>query len=179
MSKKKKINYSLIRFRPIKEEDTEFLYRVYASTREEELAITDWSEQQKEEFLRMQFNLQHTQYLENYQGASFDIILLDKVRIGRIYVHRMPKEIRLMDISLLAEYRSKGIGTKLLKDLIGEADEKKHLLSFHVLQNNPALRLYERLGFKNAGEVGMHFLMERKPGSGKTTDQWHDEIDHI
>ncbi len=42
-----------IRLRPIVEADREFLYRCYASTRAEELSVLDWSDETKEEFLRM------------------------------------------------------------------------------------------------------------------------------
>ena len=167
MNKKNKIDYSLIDFRQVTEKDTEFLYRVYASTREEEMAMTGWSVRQKEEFLRMQFNLQHTQYLENYKNASFDIVLLDKTEIGRLYVDRREKEMRLIDLSLLTAYRNLGIGGKLLENLIAEADKKKHVLSLHVLQNSPVIKLYERLGFKIIKEVGFHFFMEKPPASEK------------
>ena len=57
--------------RSIRADDMAFLCRVYASTREEELAVTDWSAAQKEAFLVMQFNAQHTYYQENYRGAAF------------------------------------------------------------------------------------------------------------
>ena len=40
-------------FRPIAPEDEDFLYRVYASTREDELALLDWDDDQKESFLKM------------------------------------------------------------------------------------------------------------------------------
>jgi ribosomal protein S18 acetylase RimI-like enzyme len=159
MSKK---NLSLIDFRPITDEDTEFLYHLYASTREDEMAKTGWNDQQKEGFLRMQFNLQHTQYLQNYKNASFEIILLDKIPIGRLYVDRRTNEIRIIDLSLLTEYRSQGIGSKILKDLIAEANEKNLPLNLHVIQNNPAIRLYERLGFNKVGESGFHFLFSHR-----------------
>jgi hypothetical protein len=61
-----------ITFRPITENDMDFLYRVYASTREDELAVTDWDDAQKEEFLKMQFNAQHVYYQEHYPGNGID-----------------------------------------------------------------------------------------------------------
>lgn len=152
-------------FHPVTEEDTGFLYNLYASTRAEEMAMTGWSERQQEEFLRMQFNLQHTQYLQDYKGASFELILLDKVPIGRLYVDRRPKEIRIIDISLLTEFRGRGIGSKIMKDLADEGNEKNLPLNLHVLQNNPAIRFYERLGFKIIRESGFHFFMEKPPVS--------------
>ena len=35
----------------------------------------------------------------------------------------------------------------------------------HVERFNPALHLYERLGFVKAGDTGVWLLMERAPGS--------------
>jgi ribosomal protein S18 acetylase RimI-like enzyme len=166
-----KKNLSLIDFLPITDEDTEFLYNVYASTREEEMARTGWDDEQVEAFLRMQFDLQHTQYLQNYKNASFEIILLDKVPIGRLYVDRRTDEIRVIDLSLLTEFRSQGIGSKIMKDLVAEADKKNLPLNLHVIQNNPAIRLYERLGFKKVGEAGFHFFIEKPPSHKKMNDE--------
>ena len=50
--------------RPITELDREFLYQDDASTREEELEVTGWDDVQKATFLQMQFDAQHTFYLE-------------------------------------------------------------------------------------------------------------------
>jgi ribosomal protein S18 acetylase RimI-like enzyme len=162
----KEIDFSLIHFRPITDEDIAFLYQVYASTRAEEMAMTGWNAEQVEEFLWMQFRLQHTQYLHNYKNASFEIILYEKEQIGRLYVDRRENEIRIIDLSLLPGFRRLGIGTKIIKNLMAEADEKCLPLNLHVLQNNPAKSLYEKLGFKKTGEFGFHFLMERAPAPG-------------
>lgn len=61
--------------RPITPEDREFLFRLYASTRAEELAVVDWSEREKESFLRFQFDAQHKYYMEQFPRAAFDVIL--------------------------------------------------------------------------------------------------------
>ena len=63
--------------RPITEQDETFLYRVYASTRAEELLHLNWDEAQKESFLRIQFTAQHTYYLQQFPRASFQIILVN------------------------------------------------------------------------------------------------------
>ncbi|NIM16504.1 MAG: GNAT family N-acetyltransferase [Candidatus Aminicenantes bacterium] len=127
------------------------------------MVMTGWSEKQVEEFLRMQFRLQHTQWRQNYKKAKFEIILYNNVPAGRLYVDRRKDDIRIIDIVLLPEFRGKGIGSKILKDLIAEADQKKLPLNFHVEMNNRARVLYERLGFKKIRDVGMHFFMERPP----------------
>ncbi|MBF8275394.1 MAG: GCN5-related N-acetyltransferase [Candidatus Brocadiaceae bacterium] len=77
-----KVNPSSISFRPITDNDLEFLYKVYASTRSEEMAVTVWRNEEIDAFLRMQFRLQHTQYLQNNPHASFNVILVDTTPAG-------------------------------------------------------------------------------------------------
>src|ERR1051325_962382 len=138
---------SMITLRPITPEDTDFLYRVYASTRQDELALVDWSEAQKTAFLQMQFNAQSTDYFKNYPQAQFQIILLDGASIGRLYVDRRDKAIHILDIALLPEYRNRGIGSGLLKEILGEGVQMNLPVTIHVDMFNPALRLYQLLRF--------------------------------
>jgi ribosomal protein S18 acetylase RimI-like enzyme len=152
-----------ITLRPIESDDLAFLYRVYAGTREEELALTGWDSAQREAFLTMQFTAQHRYYQEHYAGASFQIILADGQPAGRLYVDRWPREIRIVDIALLPAYRNAGIGTRLLRDLMAEAAQAGKLLSIHVEQFNPASRLYTRLGFVKTGESGVYNRMAWTP----------------
>jgi len=151
-----------IQLRPIKPEDEEFLYKVYASTRQEEMELVDWNKTQIEDFLRMQFNAQHKYYQENYVGSSFDIILKAGIPVGRLYVARWEKENRIIDIALLPEFRGKGIGSMLLKDIMAEASAKNKSVSIHVEHYNPALRLYKKLNFHKIDDTGVYFLMEWK-----------------
>lgn len=157
---------SAVTLRPIREEDLEFLLRLYATTRADEMAmVTDWSDEQKEWFIRMQFQAQHAWYQEHYGDAQFDLILIDGVPAGRLYVHRRAKEIRLVDISLIPELRGKAIGSALLRELMAEAEAAGKPLTIHVEKYNPAMRLYLRLGFKPIEDRGPYDLMEWKPFS--------------
>jgi len=155
---------SAIRFRPIRPEDEAFLYKVYASTREEELAPLEWDAAQKEAFLRMQFLAQHRYYQTYYANDEFLVILQEEQPIGRIYIGRWENEIRLIDIALLPEFRRRGIGTGLLRDLLREGEETGKPVRIHVEKFNPALRLYQRLGFIKIEDQGVYDLMEWKPG---------------
>lgn len=145
--------------RPATEADREFLLSVYASTREEELAQVSWEEGAREAFLEHQFSAQDHHYRTNYPGATFDVIEVEGEPAGRLYVHRGPDEIRIMDIALAPPFRGRGIGTGLLRELMEEAGASGRSLSIHVELNNPARRLYERLGFVPAGEHGVYVLM--------------------
>ena len=156
-------------FRPITEDDMGFLFDVYASTREDELAVLDWDDAQKASFLQMQFNAQHKHYQEYFPDASFDIIVWKKRPVGRLYIHRRSDEIRLVDIALLSKYRRRGIGSQLLKDILKEGEKSGLPVRIHVEHNNPALILYEQLGFHHIEDQGVYYLMEWTPSNVKTT----------
>jgi ribosomal protein S18 acetylase RimI-like enzyme len=156
---------SIISLRPIQPADHEFLCRVYASTREQELAPVPWTPAQKEAFLRSQFDAQHQYYQEHYTGASFQVILRDGHPAGRLYVARWGEEIRIVDIALLPEHRRAGIGSSLLKELLAEGARAQKPVTIHVEQFNPARRWYERLGFRKQGEFGVYLLLEFSPVS--------------
>ena len=149
--------------RSVNEDDNEFLYRVYASTREEELKPAGWGPEQLESFLRMQFSAQDTHYRAHYPGAEFLIISDVEIPTGRLYLYRHPKELRIMDIALLPEHRSKGIGSFLLRSLQQEAKLSGQALTIHVEKENPALNLYHRLGFHEEEDRGVYFFMKWVP----------------
>ncbi len=73
-----------ITLRPIGPDDMDFFLRVYRSTREEELAmVIDWTPEQKDAFVEHQFNAQHAWYQDHYQGAQWNVILVDGAAAGR------------------------------------------------------------------------------------------------
>jgi ribosomal protein S18 acetylase RimI-like enzyme len=149
--------------RPAGVEDRDFLRQVYASTREEELRLVDWSDEQKAAFVQQQFEAQDAYYREHYHPATFDVIEVDGTPAGRLYVARWEDEIRIVDVALLPEHRGRGTGTSVIRALLAEAAASGKRLSIHVEKHNPARRLYERLGFVEVGEHGLYLLMEVRP----------------
>lgn len=147
--------------RPVVDDDRPFLVDLYGSVREPELAHLPWDDAVKGAFVEQQFAAQDEHYRTNYPGATLDVIEVGGERAGRLYVHRGPSDIRIMDIAIAPAFRGRGIGTALLHGLIEEAEESGRKLSIHVEMNNRAKRLYERLDFEPAGEHGVYVLMER------------------
>lgn len=151
-----------ITFRPITDEDLPLLQRIYASTRADEMAVVPWSEEEKADFLGMQFHAQHAHYQEHFADARFELILIDSAPVGRLYVQRRDDEIRVVDIALLPEHRGGGIGGGIMQELLDEARTVGKPVRIHVEHNNPAMRLYQRLGFKKIDDLGVYHLMEWK-----------------
>jgi GNAT superfamily N-acetyltransferase len=143
--------------------DADFLYRVYAASREPEMTLTGWDPEQAEDFLRFQFSLQQSQYHQNFCGASFDIIYLENRRAGCLYLNRTPDEIRIINIALLPEFRRLGYGARILRDIIYEAGIAGLPLRLAVARDNPALSLYFHLGFTCTDDTGVYYFLERSP----------------
>lgn len=154
----------MIALQPIAAGDVAFLLDVYASTRADELALLPWTDAQKHDFIRMQFDAQHHAYRSHFPEAAFDLILVDGARAGRLYVDRPPHEVRIVDIALLPAYRGRGIGTTLITGLQQEAAAGDRPLRIHVERFNPALRLYERLGFTPLDDRGVYLQLEWRGG---------------
>ena len=152
-----------ITFRPITESDQNFLFELYASTRQDEVAQTGWSDFEQENFLRQQFLAQHQFYTEQFATAEFKIIQQNKKPIGRLYLDYREDEIRVIDIALLPAHRNKGIGSNLLSDILSKAKRLNKPVRIHVERYNPALNMYHRLGFVKIGDTGVYYLMEWKP----------------
>ena len=149
--------------RPVTPADEPFLLRVYGSTRAEELAPVPWTDEQKAAFVAHQFAAQSAHYAQHYTGMSADVILVDGEQAGRLLVARWDEEIRIVDIALLPEFRGRGAGSALLDDLMTEARGVGKRLSIHVEIHNPAMSLYQRLGFQPVGEHGVYLRMEWDP----------------
>ena len=147
--------------RPAREEDRALLLRVYASTRADELAAVPWPQEVKDAFVEQQFVAQDAYDRENYEGATFDVIVVNGADAGRLYVARWEGEIRVVDIALLPEARGRGVGTALLEALIEESERAGKPLTVHVERQNRALAWYERLGFRQAADKGVYLLLER------------------
>jgi ribosomal protein S18 acetylase RimI-like enzyme len=141
-----------VTLRAVTDGDEAFLIKTYASVRADELAQVPWSQEQREAFIKMQFDAQQLHYKTHNPNATHEIILLDTHAIGRLYVARRDQEIRILDLTILPEHRNRGIGTSLLKKLMTESISAGVPLTIYVENYNPSYRLFQRLGFNKIDE---------------------------
>lgn len=140
--------------------DEAFLETVYADTRRDELAIFNWSREQENAFFKMQFEMQTRAYRMQFPDAFYYIVEITKKPVGRLIVEHGEREIKLIDISLLAEFRNRGIGAVIIENLKAEAAAGGKSLFLRVLKTNmSAKRFYERLGFAVIENADLHFAM--------------------
>lgn len=147
------------RLREETDADRAFVDAVYIAIRWDELAAIPWPDTAKRDFLRDQSRLQADHYRRNYPGAALCVVERDGIPVGRFYLYASPSEFRLMDIALVPEWRSHGHGGRMLRGLMEAARAEGRQLTLHVEPNNPAQRLYARLGFSLIEDRGVyHFL---------------------
>ncbi|WP_352521623.1 MULTISPECIES: GNAT family N-acetyltransferase [unclassified Mesorhizobium] len=147
--------------RPETDADRPFMAALYASTRTAELAGVPWPPEDKTQFLDMQFQAQHAHFRRYYPQGEWHVVTHAGQDIGRLYLERWPSQHRIIDIAFLPVHCGKGFGTALLGDVIDEAAAVGKPVSIHVEKNNPARRLYLRLGFVVAEDKGVYDLMAR------------------
>lgn len=155
-----------ITFRAAGPDDEDFLLRVYSSSREYEMSMVPWDDRQKEAFLKMQLTAQQEHYQKFYPNAQHQIIVSNGEPVGRVYVERNDKAIRILDITILPQFRNSGIGTPIIEGLIDEARRAGKSVRIYVESYNPSARLFERLGFSRKEEDGINILFEYRSGAG-------------
>ena len=153
-----------ISYRGITDEDKPFLYKLYASTRDDvEQFAQSWSDDQKTAFLQMQFEAQDAHYKKYHGETSFQIIRHRKKDVGRLYLEERQNTFCIIDITLEPNFRGRGIGGAIMNDIIEMAHNKDKKVTIHVARNNQARHLYDRLGFTVVEEGDVYNLMEKVP----------------
>jgi len=147
------------------EGDEIFLRALYADTRGEEMALTGWPPDQCARFLSSQFELQKRHYDQHFGPEGHSIVELDRQPVGRLWLHDDDERRLIVDISLMADARGRGLGASLIRKTLAQARRNgRPCVRLHVLSNNPgAMRLYQRIGFTVVGAEGAHLRMEWRP----------------
>src|SRR5947209_8382736 len=152
-----------ISLRPVIGSDNALLMELYASSRAQEMAMVPWTPKQKKAFIEMQFTAQQQHYRTEHPQAEHSIICVDGVPAGRLYLNREAEKFNILDITILPQQRNAGIGSSVLRQVMQEAAGSGKPVAIYVETFNPSLRLFERLGFLRAQEMGLYFLMKWEP----------------
>jgi GNAT superfamily N-acetyltransferase len=152
-----------VKLRPVTEADDAFILSVYAGTRAQEMALVPWSPEQKEVFVRMQYTAQKQHYAAEYPRASHDIIYVDAIPVGRLYLNRGEEVLHILDITVLPEHRNHGAGSVMLRRILDEAGKLGKPVTIFVESFNPSVGLFARLGFEKAQENGFQLLLKWHP----------------
>ena len=158
------LNNLSLQLREPESDDDAILFEIYLTSHGGELvAAINLPETQKKQLLELQFRAQEMSYRKNYPGADFWMIETEGKAIGFVYLETMSHAVRIINLGLLKEFRSQGIGSDVLQDIISFANSNCLSVILQVQNSNPAFNLYKRMGFKVIDDTnGIHYLMEYK-----------------
>lgn len=142
---------NIYEFRPYTDKDYWFVYNVKKNAYKVyvELNWGKWDDDaQKEMFVK---------FIETY-GKDIKIIVVDGEDVGFFHGDNLPNNgYEIGNICIIPECQGKGLGTKILKDIILE--HKHQDIYLRYFKQNPVVKLYERLGFKMLEELPYHNKM--------------------
>lgn len=149
--------------RPVTGGDTEFLFRVYASTRED-FNLLPVDAAQKETLLRMQFTAQLQTFQSQFRDTGNSIVLLDEQPVARLWVDENAEEVRIVDFAVLPEFRNRGIGSQVVKSVMDRASRTGKPLRHRVMKtNHNAIQFQLGMGYAITGDDGLYLSMEWRP----------------
>ena len=139
--------------RPATAGDYDFIYKVKTITLKEYVAQTwGWNEAD-----------QQSRFSASFDPAQWQIVQLDGRNIGVLCLEREEGGLFLANIEILPPFQNRGIGTRIIEDILASARRDCLPVRLQVLKVNPARRLYERLGFVVTSETDTHYLMGCAP----------------
>ncbi|MFO0756525.1 MAG: GNAT family N-acetyltransferase [Byssovorax sp.] len=147
--------------------DEAFCLALFASTRAAEIACLGGAPGVAEAFVRMQHAAQQRGHRAQHPDAERAIVLRAGEPIGSIVIDRGSEAFVLVDVTLVPGERGRGTGARLLGALLDEARAAGREVRLHVVRENPARRLYARLGFVSSGGDDLYEAMTwSPPGAG-------------
>lgn len=100
------------------------------------------------------------EHRKDFSSGQFEIIKVDGIDAGYLWVRRTDKAIYLIDICVAPEWQGQGIGSKMIEKLLLEAKALQLPVELGVFKvNHSALKLYEKPGFSRISETQTHILM--------------------
>jgi ribosomal protein S18 acetylase RimI-like enzyme len=116
-------------------------------------ATWGWDEAWQADYFRVHFD-----------PARCQIIQAEDVDVGKLSVETRPDSVYIAYIAVLPAYQRAGIGTGVIRQVLGHAACQGLPVLLQVLKVNPARHLYERLDFVITGETETHYLMSTGAG---------------
>jgi ribosomal protein S18 acetylase RimI-like enzyme len=137
-------------FRPALAQDIEYCRRIYFS---------------EMEWIIRELHIDALAQAENFQKqwvqAQVRIITLQGTDIGWLQSFAQDDDLFLAQLFVDRAHQRKGIGTEVMERLMHEAQQRHQGVRLEVVKINPALRLYQRLGFRITGEDDRKWHMKR------------------
>jgi GNAT superfamily N-acetyltransferase len=139
-----------IEMRPALDHDFEYCRRLY-------FAEMRWIIEE----LHLDRTAQEASFRQQWNSTQVRIIVLDGADVGWIQIIREDHDLFVAQILVDGPFQRRGIGTEVMKRLIGEASGLNLAVRLNVVRINPARRLYERMGFRVTHKDDRKLYMKR------------------
>lgn len=158
----------MLTYRPAVEDDFAFLWHLHSYELRPHIENTQtelpwiWDEAGQRQVLRALF-----------EPACTLVILVKGHPAGALQVYQERHRLVLDYIAIASRYQGCGLGTTVLKHLQQHAHHLNLPVELQVLKDNPAVRLYRRLGFEVMRLTTCTYWMRWEPPG------WLDRENHL
>jgi ribosomal protein S18 acetylase RimI-like enzyme len=142
----------MLLLRPASTDDTEFLWSVQRTALGPYVtAQFGTNEAQQRAFFDRHFDV-----------PAHQIVRVNGTDAGYLAYRRRDDHVYLVNVALLPQFQSRGIGSLLIRRVLSEADASGLPVRLRVLRSNARARdLYVRFGFAVTGRIPDHYVMTR------------------
>ncbi len=189
----------MLAFRTAHGEDEPWLRALFASGQPALLAMSGLPNGLCQRLVQMQYGARLAQYQSRWPRSVQQLILLPPAfgnaaaadddddpaqaappqAVGMLWTDCSASAIQLLDIAVLPVWRGQGIGSRCLRVLLDQAAREQRPLRLQVALDNPARRLYQRLGFvpDNTVDAGhsVHLSLIYRPRTNHPTETCHEQ----
>ena len=139
-----------ISFRPARPQDFDYCANLYFAGMERSIRE-----------LNLDMAAQTANFRQRWEVTQVRIITLDGADIGWLQSTTQGDALFLAQLFVDAPFRRQGTGTEVMNRIMDEAACAGQAVTLGVVKTNPALRLYDRLGFQITHEDDRKFYMRR------------------
>jgi ribosomal protein S18 acetylase RimI-like enzyme len=149
--------------KPARPDDNDFLYEVFCTTWQDEVAALP-NQNLARHVLRIQHTAQERRFDNRYPGHRRFVVSHDGERVGRFYLFASGSVLHIVDLTLLPQFQRRGVGTRLVRDLMTEASSDGHRVSMCVpRRNGTPLELFASRGFDLVSSDDLDHYFEWTP----------------
>ncbi|MGW2825676.1 GNAT family N-acetyltransferase [Streptomyces sp. NPDC001443] len=145
--------------RPAAETDIEVIAELRADVMRPDLErLGRYDEHRVRQRLRDSFSTRYT-----------SVVMADREFVGCVTVRPRDDRLWLEHFYLAPSHQGRGLGSAVLRTVLGRTDAQGMTVGLNVLQGSPARRLYERHGFVVESQDPVDVFMARPPGARRVS----------
>jgi GNAT superfamily N-acetyltransferase len=150
-----------LELRPAAESDFETVFAITMATMRAYVEATwgTWDEDEHRSRVR-----------DSFEPSTHRLVHVDGQLAGLLASKEHAEHVQLVKVFLLPPFQGRGIGTRLVRQVLAQAAAQERPVRLRVLRVNPAQRLYLRLGFVLIDETPERLTMEWRPGGEPRAD---------